>query len=171
MNRRTVFNLSAIAALALTLLPGSAVSQQKSLKEQLVGTWNIVSWERTDPDGTKVHAFGTNPKGINIFGADGHFVVLYTRADLPKLASNDRTKATPQEAKALMDGAIAYYGTYTVDDASKTIALSIETTTFPNQLGRPQKRVISSLTTDELKYSNPTATAGGRIEVTLKRAK
>jgi hypothetical protein len=70
-----------------------------------------------------------------------------------------------------MDGAIAYYGTYTVDDASKTIALSIETTTFPNQLGRPQKRVISSLTTDELKYSNPTATAGGRIEVTLKRAK
>jgi hypothetical protein len=37
MNRRDIFGLSAIAALGLALLPGSAVSQQKSLKEQIVG--------------------------------------------------------------------------------------------------------------------------------------
>ena len=43
MNRRNIFGLSAIAALGLALLPGSAVSQQKSLKEQIVGTWTFVS--------------------------------------------------------------------------------------------------------------------------------
>jgi hypothetical protein len=171
MNRREILSLFVITAFGLALLPATAISQSKSLKDQLVGTWDVVSWERTAADGTKVHAFGRNPRGINVFGADGRFVVFYTRADLPKLASDDRTKATPQEAKALMDGVIAYYGTYTVDDATKTIAFNIETTTFPNQLGRPQKRVISSLTADELKYSNPTATAGGQIQVTLKRAK
>jgi hypothetical protein len=171
MHRRDILTLSAITAFGLALLPASAVSQPKSLKDQLLGTWTLVSWERTAPDGTKVHAFGTNPKGVNVFGADGHFVVFYTRADLPKLASNDRTKATPQEAKALMDGVIAYSGTYTVEEASKTIVLNIETTSFPNQLGLPQKRVITSLTADELKYSNPTATAGGKIEITLKRGK
>jgi hypothetical protein len=80
-------------------------------------------------------------------------------------------KATLQEAKTITDGAIAYYGTYSVDEGSKTITLNIESTTFPNQLGRPQKRVINSLTGDELKYSNPTATAGGQIQITMKRAK
>ena len=35
MNRRNIFGLSVIAALGLALLPGSALAQQKSLKEQL----------------------------------------------------------------------------------------------------------------------------------------
>ena len=117
--------------LGLAVLPGSAICQQKSLKDQLVGTWEIVSWERTNPDGTKAQAFGANPKGINVFGADGRFVVFFTRADLPKLASNDRLKSTPQEAKAIVDGSIAYHGTYSVDEATKTIVLNIENTTFP----------------------------------------
>ena len=138
----------------LVLLPSHAVAQQKSLKDQLAGTWDIVSWERTNPDGTKAQAFGANPKGINVFGADGRFVVFYTRADLPKLASNDRLKSTPQEAKTIADGSIAYHGTYSVDEATKTIIMNIENTTFPNQLGRAQKRRINSLTADELKYSN-----------------
>ncbi len=171
MNRRGILSLSAVAALGIALLPGGAASQQKSLKDQLVGTWILTSWERANPDGSKTHAFGANPKGINVFSADGRFALIYTRGDLPKLASNDRTKATPQEAKVIMDGAIAYYGTYSVDEASKAITLNIESTTFPNQLGRPQKRVINSLTADELKYSNPTATAGGQIQIAMKRAK
>lgn len=171
MNCRNVVSLFVIALLGLAWLPSSALGQQKSLKDQLVGTWSLVSWERTNPDGSKTHAFGTNPKGINMFTADGRFALIYTHADLPKLASNDRMKATPQEAKTITDGAIAYFGTYSVDEGSKTITLNIESTTFPNQLGRPQKRVINSLTADELKYSNPTATAGGQIHITMKRAK
>lgn len=171
MNRRNMLPLSVIAACGLALLPGNALSQQKSLKDQLVGTWTLASWERTNPDGSKVHAFGTNPKGINMFSADGRFALIYTRGELPKLASNDRMKSTPQEAKTIVDGSIAYYGTYSVDEASKTMTLNIESTTFPNQIGRPQKRVITALTADELKYSNPTATAGGQIQITMKRAK
>jgi len=165
----TVLRPTAIAILGLALLPASAVSQQKSLKDQLVGAWNVVAWERTAPDGTKVHAFGTNPKGVTYFGADGRFFVMFTRGDLPKLASGDRTKATPQEAKAIMDSVIAYSGTYAVDEASKAITYRLELTTFPNQAVE-QKRLITSITADELKHTNPAATAGGQIEVTFKRA-
>ena len=169
MNWRNILSLSAITALGLALLPGSAAAQQKTLKEQLVGGWNLAAQERTAPDGTKVQTYGANPKGIAYYGADGRFFVLFARGDLPKIAANDRAKATPEEAKALVDGAIAYSGTYTVDEPSKTITLRIEATTFPNQSPN-QKRIITSLTADELKFTNPTATAGGRIEVTLKRA-
>ena len=103
MNRRNILNITAITALGLALLPSSAVAQQKSLKEQLVGGWNLVAWERTSPDGTKAQAYGANPKGIAYYGADGRFFVLFARGDLPKIAANDRAKATPEEAKALVD--------------------------------------------------------------------
>jgi hypothetical protein len=169
MNRYTCFSGSAVAV-CMALLPATAVAQQKSLKEQLVGTWNLTAWERTAPDGTKVHAYGSNPKGVANFGADGRFFIFFARGDLPKMSANDRTKARPEEAKAITDGSIAYAGAYTLDEATKTISYRIEITTFPNQLGVEQKRVITSLTADELKFTNPTAGAGGRIDVTMKRA-
>jgi hypothetical protein len=66
MNRCTILNLCAVTALGLALLPDSAASQQRSLKEQLVGSWTIVSNDNVAPDGTKRQIFGPNPKGIFI---------------------------------------------------------------------------------------------------------
>ena len=68
-------------------------------------------------DGRKVtQAFGANPKGIQTFEANGRFTLVFLKSDLPKVASNDRMTPTPEEAMAIAKGAIAYYGTYTVDD-------------------------------------------------------
>jgi hypothetical protein len=169
MNRRHILSLSMITAFGLALLPGNALAQQKSLKEQLVGTWTVVSWEQTLPDGSKLQRFGANPKGINVFDANGRVFVMFARPDLPRLASNNLSTPTPEEAKAIVAGSIAYYGTYTVDEAAKTVSLRLEGTTFQNQLAMEQKRNILTLTADELKYGNPTPTAGGQITVALKR--
>ena len=100
MNRFMAISVFALSLLTLALLPSSAVSQQKSLKEQLVGTWIQVSIEGTFPDGTKRQLFGPNPKGIVIFTSDGYFSLMQSRADLTKLASSNRATATPEEAKA-----------------------------------------------------------------------
>src|SRR5262249_12801205 len=53
MNQRNLLSVSVVTVLAFALLPSSAVSQQKSLKDQLVGTWIIVSNTSVAPDGTK----------------------------------------------------------------------------------------------------------------------
>ena len=111
MYRRKIISISAMTALGLILLPGNTVAQQKSLKEQLAGTWTLASWEQVLKDGTKRQDFGTNPKGVASFEANGHFFVMFARPDLPKVASNDRTKVTPQEAQAITVGSIAYFGT------------------------------------------------------------
>jgi Lipocalin-like domain len=121
-------------------------------------------------DGSKYERFGANPKGVNMFSPDGHFSLIFERGDLPKIASNDPTKPTAEEANAITVGSIGYFGTYTVDEASKTISLQIEGTTLTNQLGMPQKRAIKSLTANELTYTNPTSVTGVSIEVSLKRA-
>src|SRR5262245_8129030 len=165
-----ILGIAAALTLGLALLPGAATAQQKSLKEQLVGTWTLVSWEQTTPDGSKSNRFGANAKGVNVFTADGRFFLMFARADLPKLASGDPRKGTPEEAQAIAGGAISYWGTYTVDEATKTMSLRLESSTLPNQLGIEQKRNIVSLTADELKYTNPSPVIGGKIEVSFKRA-
>jgi hypothetical protein len=51
MNRRHILNLSAVTALGLAVLPTGAISQAKSIKDQLVGTWTLVSETDTTSDG------------------------------------------------------------------------------------------------------------------------
>jgi hypothetical protein len=173
MNRRSILSIGAATALGLGLLPAGTVAQQKSLKDQLVGTWTVVSWLETFKDGSKLQRFGPDPKGVNIFTADGHFSIMFARPDLPKIASNDPMKPTPEEANAITLGSVAYFGTYTVDEGSKTISFRIESSTLPNQLGRNQVRKITSLTADELSYTNnePVAEPAHHIDTAFKRAK
>jgi hypothetical protein len=160
--------MAAAAALGLAVCPQGAMAQ--SLKDQIIGAWAIVSQVQTLKDGSTNHPSGPNPKGLNVFTADGQFVVLFMRDELPKLASGNRQKATAEEARAIVGGSIGYFGTYTVDEPNKTIVYRIVGTTFPNQLGLQQRRVVTYITANELKYRNPGATSGGQIEVTFKRA-
>ena len=99
MSRRYSLGLSAITAIGLALLPGSAVSQQTPLKEQLVGAWTQVSIDATSPDGTKRQLFGPNPKGIVIYLSDGYFALVQTRADLTKLATSNRATERRRKLK------------------------------------------------------------------------
>jgi hypothetical protein len=41
----------------------STLGEKQSFKEQLVGTWTLLSWEQKRGDGTKVERYGT-PKGF-----------------------------------------------------------------------------------------------------------
>lgn len=123
------------------------------------------------PDGTKTEQFGPNSKGILIFAPNGHFATVNARADLPKLASANRSRATPEETKAVVEGSLAYYGTYSVSDSEKLIIVHVEGSTFANQVGTVQKRLITSLTSDEMTFTNPAATSGGSIQLVWRRAK
>ena len=120
------------------------------------------------PNGSKVQSYGTNPKGIVVFDVKGRFFLMFARPDLPKIASNAPATATFEEAKDLLSGSIAYFGTYGVNDADKVINLRLEASTFPNQLASDQNGTITSLTADELHYEM-TALAGGTISIVLRR--
>ena len=71
MNRRSILSISAMTVLALALVPSGTVAQQKSLKDQLVGTWAFNSATTKRPDGSL--QWGSNPKGIAIFTDNGRF--------------------------------------------------------------------------------------------------
>ena len=166
MNRRSIFTLSAITALGLALVPGNAIAQTS---KDFVGTWKMVTNINIAPDGRRTDLFGPNPNGLLVFDANGRFVLVNARSDLPKFASNNRMQGTAEENKAIVQGSIAYFGTYSVVD--KVIIEKVEAGTWPSWIGTDQKRAIASFTGDDLKLTNPATSVGGTGETTYKRVK
>ena len=113
---------------------------------------------------------GEQSKSLLIFTDNGYYTWHVFRSDRPKFASNNRMQGTPDENKATMQGSLAYFGTYSVNEGDKTVMFRVEGSTYPNSEGEELKRIITSLTTDELKYVNPSTTLGARVEAVFRRA-
>jgi hypothetical protein len=63
-------------------------------------------------------------------------------------------QGTDEENRAVVRGSLAFYGTYEVDEASKSLMMRIEYSSFPNFNGAEQRRSIK-LEGDELTVINP----------------
>ena len=133
----------------------------------LVGTWSLISITY-EQNGKTTQPYGANPKGIEIFGSDGRVVVVIVRPDLPKFASNNRVEGTAEENKAVVQGSLAYFGTYKADD--KSYSLQIEGSTFPNFAETSQKRAFV-IKGDELIVSNTAASTGLPSTTVWRRVK
>ena len=141
-----------------------------TLAKQVHGSWILVS-VYVEQDGKKTEPFGSQPRGLLIFTHDGRFLEILLRPNLPKFAANNRMKGTPEENQAIVQGSLAFYGTYTVvSEKEHTGIMHVEGSTFPNWDGEDQKRVWT-IKGDELSVTNPTASAGGTAYVIWKRAK
>ena len=149
---------------------GKALGQQaeNALKNQLVGTWILVSNFTNRDDGSKVDILRPNPKGLLMIDNGGHLTVQEMRSDLPTFGSNSR-QGTEAESKAIMLGSIAYFGTYTIDEATKTLTVHIDACSFPNWNGTDQKKSFT-LSKDELTWSDA-GLGGGPVYTIWKRAR
>jgi hypothetical protein len=82
--------------------------------------------------------------------------VAITRSGRAKFASKSRATGTADENKAEVTGSNAFFGSYALNEADKTLTLRIEGSTYPNLEGTTQKRTVTSLTAgDELTWTNP----------------
>jgi hypothetical protein len=170
MNRICVLGVCAVALATIPAFPNTGLAQEKSLKDQLVGTWIYVSSTGKRDDGSTVPR--PSLQGAVTYTTDGRFHFITTRTDTPKVSSSDPSRPTPEEAMSIASGSVAYTGTYTVDEATKTVHANVETSTFANLVGAPnQRRIISSITADEMKFTNPRTPAGVTLEFVWKRAK
>jgi hypothetical protein len=140
--RNMMKRLSTLAVTAMLLLflgvilfAGDAVAQQKSLKEQLVGTWKLVSSHNVRSDGSRVDNIGPNPKGILIYTSDGHFALVNT------------SEVSVQQPRSGDSGGIQGRGAridrllrqYSVNEATNVITAQIEGSTFANMIGGPNQ--------------------------------
>lgn len=131
-----------------------------SLRQAALGSWTLASVTVDGP--SKAEPYGRAPKGIMMLGADGHFSVIIAREGVPKFAANNRMSGTDAENKAAVQGSLAYFGSYTIDEDAGTISVTIAGSTFPNFEGQTQLRELS-FADDALIVTNPTPSGGGGV--------
>lgn len=139
----------------------------KSLGEQLVGSWTVISHESLRPDGSRVPVYGVAPQGIAMFDAGGHFVISVMHADRCTYAADHPAQGTAEENRITAARTMTYFGTYTVREAEPIIDIDIEASSFPNWNGARQTRGFS-IAGDELTLT--VEALGGHAEVKWKRA-
>jgi len=134
----------------------------KTMKEALVGAWRILIIDAVNADNTQTPLMGPNPAGTLIFSPNGQYSEQIVRTnDRVRFASNDRLKGTPQEVKAAAEQIITHFGTWSVDEGSKTLTFRIEASSFPNWDGTTQKRTITALNpNDVLTYTDRMPSTG-----------
>ena len=171
MNRLYIRMRATVAPLflGLAMSSGGAMAQVVP-RDQIVGTWIYVAVDMVRPDGTRVPLYGPDPQGQASFDGNGRYILMTARAGQPRFVSTDRMQGTAEENKAVVQGTIAHFGRYGVDDASGTITFHIETSTFPNWNGTDQKRPFT-IKGDELSWRTPSSTGDGTAEVVLRRAR
>ncbi len=148
MNRRRLGTFATMAILSIVTLPESTPAQQKSLKDQLLGTWTLVSLAEVYPDGRRDNPWGPTLKGAVNFDSSGKYMLMILGADL----ANPTGK--PQESSRM---AVAHFGTYAVDEAAKTVTYTAERATTPAFDGLARKATVT-VNGDELRQTSAPVT-------------
>jgi hypothetical protein len=144
MKALTAIGLSATFAAGLALLQGSAVAQQKSLKEQIQGPWSQVSCASTNAKGEKLDYCANNPRGILILAGNGNY-------------ANTIISSGRKDANA--PGSISTFGTWSVNEADKTLTRHIVGSNVPALEGHDFK-VNIGLNGEEMRLTGDTTVTG-----------
>jgi len=105
-----------------------------------------------------------------VLDASGQYSQIIVRSDVPKFKADNRLKGSPEENTAAVHGTTATFGTWKVDEASKTLTVSYTGGMYPNQTGTDGKRSIS-VAGDQLTINNPATASGMKSDSVWKRAK
>jgi hypothetical protein len=166
---RQFISLATVALLLGIFLPeGHAIAQ--SAPDTFRGsTWRLVSGT-VDRGGKKVHLTAPRLQGFLMFDSNDHFLIVITRSDRPKFASNSGQAGTRKNLSTLQLS-IASFGTYSINDPDHSINVHIEGSTFPKWIGTDQKRWFA-VDGDNLKLANSSPSGGrGTSELVWKRVK
>ncbi len=129
---------------AIFTMPAKA----QSLKDQLIGAWALVSCDgRAFPFTV---ALCTNPNGIHILDASGHFMTIHAARGRPKFPNF----TSPEEYKAAAVDFRANFGTWSVNEADKTITYHFDGALLPSLEGTDAKSPAVSVSKDELKIGS-----------------
>jgi hypothetical protein len=120
------------------------MTEKKSLRDQLIGAWKLVSYVEKPVDGSpNSYPLGEQPMGIIMYTPDGFMSAqLMDPARVP-FASGDWFNGTDQEYKQEASTYIAYTGPFNVDEEKQTLTHTMFTSLFPNWTGQTQPRVVS----------------------------
>lgn len=144
---------SSVRMLILFLLFGvvGASAADLDAPARLVGTWRLVAFEDVD-NGQTIRRFGDKPLGLFVYTADGHVAIQIANPANPvcvspgkkfgpgKIDDSSVPACSPAQMQALVDGSVAYWGTYTVDAAAGVVVHHVKSDLSNGYTGTDQRR-------------------------------
>jgi hypothetical protein len=123
--RRRPHGLFALVMLALLFIPQKSVrSEGQSLKDDVVGTWDLVSLYDEDDSGREVLTFGRHPRGRLMLDFEGSFSFQVVNDMYLSMSHCSSTNLIVTCASAGL-ATLAYFGRYVVD-SKKVIHLWVD---------------------------------------------
>ena len=115
----------------------------KTLREQLIGAWKLVSYIQVPLDlSTPTHPMTEKPMGIIMYTPDGFMSAQLMHPQRNNFASGDWFTGTDAEYKQEASTYIAYTGPFHVDEEKQILTHSMFISLFPNWTGQTQPRVV-----------------------------
>ena len=135
--------LRLLLSVAMLCLSCVTSTSQEPLRDKIIGTWKLVSLELVRAGGDALPLWlGPKPVGLIIYLADGFMSVQIMRDPRPKPFAKGLVLGTSDEYRDAYLGYYAYSGTYTIDEADKSVEHDIQTSLWPSEVGGKRKRVV-----------------------------
>ena len=109
---------------------------------ELVGAWELVSFEATAPDGAVSYPFGPDAIGLLVYTESGHMSVAIAKAGRPAFTSGSRLSETDDDAAAAYRSYSSYFGTYDFGATPETVMHNVVADLFPNFTGATKPRTV-----------------------------
>jgi hypothetical protein len=172
-------SLAVLAASAWPEAARSAAAGQSSTsraaegdaRSRFAGTWKLLTIERLGAKGevlppAQPPAFGSpNPVGFIVYDAAGYMGVTIMQSGRPKYRG---AQPTPEEAKGALLSFTSYFGTFTVNEAEKTVTHHVQGSLNPNNTGTDQKRAFE-LSGNRIVLKPPRRNDGIQLRLTWER--
>jgi hypothetical protein len=138
-----------------------SLSSPRLLSVDLVGTWELLSREDLTPGGERRVdlSLGPDPVALLVYDRGGHFAAQFMKRERGSASGTAVASSAPNNSRAL-GGYDAYFGAYTVDDASGTVTQRLDGALSPENVGQVLTRALT-VVDDVLTIRLETATAEG----------
>ena len=150
---RNTFSFRTLGAAALALCTAALVATSAFARppKGIVGTWRLVSFEDVE-DGIVVRRFGEKPLGLFVYTSDGHVIIHIANPANPACIAPGKKSGpgkkdelalpacNPEQMQALLNGTVAYWGTYTVDTVAGEVVHHVLSDVSNGYAGTDQHR-------------------------------
>ncbi|MCZ0716832.1 lipocalin-like domain-containing protein [Aerococcus kribbianus] len=124
-----------------------------SLREQMIGTWKLISYQSEDESGNTIYPFGEDARGFIMYNPDGYMSAQLTKVGRPAYASGDIHTGTTEEMATAAHGYMAYSGRFELDEEKGEVTHHMDVSMNPTWEGQAQPR-LATIEGDKLTVIN-----------------
>ena len=156
-------NLVMIVGTMIALIAWTQAVHAQSLKQQLIGTWKVVSATMQIGEQTKPVPLGKDIVGVIMYNPDGYMCFAAMSANRPKLGTGDRLAGSPEQKSAAYDSYRNTCGRYEViNETERIITHSFDVSLTPDMTGQTEKRFVKEISPEKLILETVPHTVGAQ---------